>query len=690
MKKKPLLLTCLALLAISLTGGFFLYKAKTTISRPVLPFKTYAVPAFSDWMPSRPDPLDLYAAPHYTNDARKALSKLPLSRDEKKALLAQGFIIRPTSYSTYHEFFSASRSQSTPSFISTDFIFHLYGQMMNDIIRDFSTDLLIPKLKSLSVAMLFSSLEYYYDLKDTPYKSAAKRNVAFFSVATQLLDPTVPIPQIVRKEVQYELHLIQSAKGIAKSPVMGIRPRQNALQRLTRQKPSLPYPKQNYTLYQIPESYAASAGLRQYYRAMTWYSQIRFRSTQEDEVRSILLMAMALKKPAVQTYWRQVAEPWQFIKGRTYDPTYYQIKGMADFLYQNELTLQKLTEDAEKFKAFQKGLLSYKSDSLFGFSNNGVRKNRYFRFISPDYSVSQALLDKLVFPNVSKNSAGQRRLSPSITDLSAVLGTYTSPTAPSFPHYKQIQTRLHSLVSQLPSTTWTQQLDLGWAYALKTLGSPKNAAYPPFMQSHAWGQLKLNTFFSGMIPLLSDSLSADSVTVHTPLTFQGATFYVEPQPLAYARLADIVMSFRQGLKDRYILNLPVNWRLQELYAYARYLESVSKKELEGTMMTHDEQDHMALFLESASKTGYLNRPTTTIATLYKSPYALLQGATGPVQEAWILVGQKRGTYTVARGGFIPFYPLNRTTYSQLNRKSWESMLMYASPKPLFPTLFKQP
>ena len=52
-------------------------------------------------------------------------------------------------------------------------------------------------------------------------RAAAWDDVAFFSVAQQLLSPGLPIPPEVRDEVESELELIMGHAGIAESPIFG-------------------------------------------------------------------------------------------------------------------------------------------------------------------------------------------------------------------------------------------------------------------------------------------------------------------------------------------------------------------------------------------------------------------------------------------------------------------------------------
>ncbi len=87
---------------------------------------------------------------------------------------------------------------------------HNYHLFFSYLLRVTEKEKLAQELKKLSAAMLSTSEKQYNALKDTDWENAAKRNMGFFAVAGRLLDPQMPVPGQVKREVEAELKLIES------------------------------------------------------------------------------------------------------------------------------------------------------------------------------------------------------------------------------------------------------------------------------------------------------------------------------------------------------------------------------------------------------------------------------------------------------------------------------------------------
>jgi len=143
--------------------------------------------------------------------------------DSAKNLLVQNaFVVVPSSNQEYFSIYEDNRYSYVPSFITTDSMLHNYHLFFDYLLRTLEKDKLIPELKTLNANMLKISQEQYQKLSGTAWENAAKRNVAFFTVASGLLEPGTPIPEAVKKEVEKEIELIEKHEGMTFSHVMNM------------------------------------------------------------------------------------------------------------------------------------------------------------------------------------------------------------------------------------------------------------------------------------------------------------------------------------------------------------------------------------------------------------------------------------------------------------------------------------
>ena len=143
--------------------------------------------------------------------------------DAQRTLLAQnGFVVAAPVAGQFREFYQICeqwRYSDIPVFITSDSVFHIYHLLFDKMLRDLETDHFIVDLKSLTSAMLTASNQQYQALLGTTLEEPARRNVAYFAVASQLLGLPDPVPASVTDLVNAELALINAAGGFSVSPI---------------------------------------------------------------------------------------------------------------------------------------------------------------------------------------------------------------------------------------------------------------------------------------------------------------------------------------------------------------------------------------------------------------------------------------------------------------------------------------
>lgn len=315
----------------------------------------------------------------------------------KKLIAKNGFAVVSSSYNEFFQLYEGNRYGYIPNFITTDSILHNYHLMFDFILKQLEEQKLSAELKQLSANMLSESLNQYNVLKGTDWENAAKRNVGFFSVGTILLDPSIDIPSIVKNEVNQELALIEAHQDIKKSPIMNIGSNSDFKEAL----------KEDYSQYIPRGHYDKTEQLKSYFKSMMWYGRLTFRMKNEDEIKSAILITLALNKENNQKSWDKIYEPVNFFVGKSDDITYYQFKDLIENIYGKNTTLQDIINNKDKFTSFineAKKLEPPKINSIpiFITKNKEEREEEIkgFRFMGQRFTIDAEIFQKLIYPAV--------------------------------------------------------------------------------------------------------------------------------------------------------------------------------------------------------------------------------------------------------------------------------------------------
>lgn len=136
-----------------------------------------------------------------------------LALDQAKDLIGQnGFVV------IEHEFYSQVddivepytylRDDNIPMFVTADTLLHLYHIQFGETLKEIEETEFVDAIKTLTDTLLSDHLQLY-DQLEGDLKEAARRNVAYLSVAGQLIGSSSSVPEIVSNEVSSELAKIE-------------------------------------------------------------------------------------------------------------------------------------------------------------------------------------------------------------------------------------------------------------------------------------------------------------------------------------------------------------------------------------------------------------------------------------------------------------------------------------------------
>lgn len=648
------------------------------------------------------------------------------SDKERNLLIKNAFVVRPSYHNEFFPLYESNRYRHIPNFITTDSILHNYHLIFAFLLKQLEEQKLATELKQLNANMLSEALNQYNNLKGTEWKNAAKRNVGFFAVGSKLLDSSISIPSIVANEVNQELALIEARQDIAKSPVMNIGGGEDVMIDTPQGPQPLEALKEDYSQYIPRGHYDRTEQLKAYFKSMMWYGRLTFRMKSDDEVKSALLITLALNKENNQNSWNKIYEPVNFFVGKSDDITYYQFKDLAEKIYGPNATIQLVASDKNKLASFinETGTLEppqINSMPIFEASIQADREEEIkgFRFMGQRFTIDAAIFQRLVYREVGDKTKSCQAFKPEKTgclsgarclprglDIPATMGSNEAKNILNemgetrYACYSENMSKMNKYVSELSTDVWTQNLYWGWLYQLRPLLEKKRSGYPSFMQNTAWTRKELNTFLGSWSQLKHDTilyakqvyaeLGAGGDEPPPPPDDRG---YVEPNPYVYARLASLLKMTKEGLDIRGLLTPSMEDNLGKMEQLAMFLKTISEKELNNEKLTDEEYElirsyggqleHFWLevnkdepaYKETGSQRDYLNEnPAAIIADVATDPNGqVLEVGTGKISEIYVVVPID-GKLKIAKGGVYSYYEFTWPMSDRLTDKKWRELL----------------
>lgn len=603
----------------------------------------------------------------------------------KEKLLENGFVL-------YHEYdadleffqiYESNRYKNIPNFITVDSLMHTYHLYFGYLLKNIEKDYLTSYLTQLTRQMLSTSASLYDELKGCEWEEAAKRNVAFFTVAAKLLDDNTIVYDYVEEMVSYELDHINNAESIDTSKITNVT--------------------EDYTQY-IPRGYyEGSKRLEQYFKAMMWYGRAHFSQENEDMERSALLISMALSEnPQAYSLWEAIYTVTSFFAGASDDTGVCEYIPLLYEIYGENVTCADLIENREAFLLFHQKtaqLTAPRINSIPGLSETAPAALG-FRFMGQRFTIDASIMQKLIYDDVGENSQGNTRMLPDVLDVPAALGSDTALNiliengAADHAGYMENMNLLRNELAKENPSLWSASLYACWLNTLRPLLTVKGEGYPMFMQNEEWQKKDLECFAGSFAELKHDTVLYSKQV----LAEMGGDYYediddrgyAEPEPLVYARFASLTRQTAQGLEKYGMLSDADAENLSRLEEIAGQLQTISEKELQNQLLTDEEYDFIRYYggtiehfwIEvakdaNASDTGFSTEEfpaaiVVDIATDADSSQ-VLEIATGRASAILVAVNVD-GKVKLASGSVYSFYQFTWPAEDRLTDSKWRQLL----------------
>lgn len=614
-------------------------------------------------------------------------------KDEiKQKLLENGFVVTNSGDYEFFSQYEANRYAMTPNFITTDSMLHTYHLYFSHLLKNIEQHYLYDELKTVCEEMITASKEQYELLSGTTWENAAKRNMAYFTVALKLLDDSVQPDPLVADIVGQELKLISDASQITVSPLMSW---ENSSDRPL---------EEDYSQYIVRGYYEENETLSQYFKVMMWFGRLTFRQSNDEETKSAVLMTSAMTNCGAAESWNKIYDVTTFFMGASDDPGVYEYASVLEEVYKNaDLTV--LTADTDKWVEFKEKLSELEPPLINSVpiyeSETGEERDAQiegFRFMGQRQTFDAVAMQKLVYQAVTENSEGEKRMLPSAMDIPAVFGSSEAEEilkeegAFDFKNYGENLKKLQSTVADENDAAWKVSLYSNWMNTIRPLTEEKGEGYPFFMQNDAWTRKQLNTFLGSFTELKHDSVLY-SKQVYAEMggggeeerDFRG---YVEPHPKVYAGLAYLCALTREGLTEYHLISDKDSENLLRLEELSESLLTISNKELRSESLTDEEHDLIKTYggqlehfwydaLEDQFVDGYASpyeHPAAVVTDIATDPNgSVLEIGTGPVNTIYVIVDVE-GSLRIAEGTVYSFYEFEQPLAERMTDKQWRIKL----------------
>lgn len=327
--------------------------------------------------------------------------------------------------------------------------------------------------------------------------------------------------------------------------------------------------------------------------------------------------------------------------------------------------------------------------------------------LTPNFITTDSLLHTahLIFTHLDHTMGNQNKSSAALLTTIIEQQKLRSATAVYVPTIFGSATGQKILINE----RWTTSTDSLTMNAVKDPGkydlfpllpliTTKPGNLPAFMTSEAWGYKNINTFLGHWTELISRATT-------TPLVLNDGTGgpgseieviddrgYVEPEPLVYARVAELAGQTRKELEKTKKLSARDRSLLTNLEKTATTLKSISESEINKIPLSEEAHHFIKNYgnwLEGVVKTIESRESTTlstatTITTAATLPdKKVLQSATGKVFDILVIV-TVNGKQKLAHGGVYSYYEFTKPAEERLSPAAWHELVSNSTNLPDLP------
>lgn len=507
--------------------------------------------------------------------------------DWDKPFLSQlghhNFAIIPTPCEQLFNIYEQNDYNDMPNYITTDVFLQAYHMYFSYLLKYLEKHSFVPRIHALNVAMHDEAMKIASSSQNEEAKKLAEFNAAYFAIAEKLLlDNDLVIPDAYKDVAEQELRNVM-AEQLAISPMMGKEI------------------KFNYDLFKPRGHYTRNEESQRYFRAMMWLQTFTFCGEQKLPVKQTAMMAYLLNHidRNVAEEGLGVYKTLDFLMG---EPDNVAVIDVADYLAakKSNIGLDKLIDAStlkdinvrltELFKTRNRitsKIPETKADPEKSCENKvNFMPQRY----TPDGYVLSRMFDekpnsKLPFPR------GLHVFSAFGVDAADRLIDDYYQDAENWKGYTDEMNKMKGKMTKFAD--WDKSMYNKWMECLVQL-QKTNKDYPDYMKTDSWDRKNINTALASWAELKHDAI----LYAEQPICAEcgsGGDFpepvvvgYVEPNLDFWNKMKDMIILTRTLLSKNKLLTEDLDGKAKSLEDYMDFCIKVSKKELEGKVLSDEE------------------------------------------------------------------------------------------------------
>jgi hypothetical protein len=249
--------------------------------------------------------------------------------------------------------------------------------------------------------------------------------------------------------------------------------------------------------------------------------------------------------------------------------------------------------------------------------------------------------------------------------------------------------RMREAVAARPDADWGSTVYDAWLSALEPVFEAHEEAFPDFMRTDAWAAKAHQAGLGSYTELKHDTILYTKQAVAEG--GDGGDFperrnWVEPEPVAFARLAAMAELMRSGLDQRDLLTKEQAELLRDVTDLFTFLQRIAQDELAGEPISQKDNEQLtymggrleALWWRSSDqdRSGALeaDQNAALVADIASGGGQVLEEGTGWIDRIYVLVPDDEGTFQVAVGGVYSYYEFPMPAGERLTDETWRQML----------------
>jgi Tol biopolymer transport system component len=624
---------------------------------------------------------------------------------------------------------------NTPAFVSSDTGLYLYHVLFDETLKDIEENIFVPDIKDLTGVLIKDALVQYEQLEGD-INEAAKRNVAYLSMAQRLIDPNASIPNLVNKMVANELSKIAAHSGFEPSDIFIYN--------------------EDYSQYVPRGHYTQSEPLKRYFKTMMWFGRMSFLlkglenwgpreealiSVRDAKIQTLqaLLLSWSLKNVQVGertglSIWNRIYTVRAFYAGPPDDLTPQDYLLAIDEIFGMDCSTGEF-DDERKLLALRKRLALLSSSKIYsGTGNIGLTfddvasesfdnvldKAKGMRFFGQSFVPDTYMFQQLIYPEVgnylgntqelpftavSDNMGGYCRGYMRGLDLMAILGSDEALKImedEGDTDYERYELRLDELKDKFDAMSvkdWNFNLYWSWLYSMQGLLQELTEGYPEFVHSREWQRRQLNSALSSWTQLRHDTILEVKQNYAPPPPAARLPVpppppppppgYVEPVPVFWGRLLSLTRMTSKGLGDLGVLRREALQQFIEFQKLLRQILDISGRQLENNpLLPTDKEFFKKLPSRLKSVVGDIDHKdsmTSLVADVFtnSAEEQVVEEAVGEVDLIVAACPMREDYIFLTVGPVLSYYEFKHPMSDRLTDESWKLML-YSSVKPKRP------